>query len=115
MNLYTNAARRIRQTFDYDAAYDAARDKIADALFAGQSVKCGTSTADLADAAEHAYTRTDADRMFAELVTGLITPEQFKAWVLRQVYDYADNMAVDLANDMLSSEIDNAEYMQGDR
>lgn len=115
MNLYTNIAIRTAARFDYEGAYDRARTEISDALLAGQSIKCGSITADLSDAAEHAFTRLDADQKFAELVTGLITPEQFKAWALCQLHSYADRMATDRAQDMLECSIDAAEYAMGDR
>lgn len=115
MNLHTNTARAVRAGFDYDAAYDAAVEKITAGLLDGQSVKCGPFTASLADCAEYAYTRAETDAKFAELVTGKISAEQFKTWALLKLNGYACDMAVYLADDMLSCEIDYAEYMEGDR
>lgn len=112
MNL---AIKARRLTDAYELAFDRAATEISDALLAGESIKCGKHTASLKDCAEYVYTRPEADEKLAELLTGKITADQYKAWALLKLNDYASDMAVDKADEAVADEIDEAEYAQEDR
>ncbi|HET8729758.1 MAG TPA: hypothetical protein VFM34_01435 [Moraxellaceae bacterium] len=109
MNLHTNLAIRTAARFDYEGAYDRAATEIAEAIAAGQPIKCANYTLDHEDFGEFVATRPEFDCMVSDLAASKISAIDFSRWIARQVDSFADHYAPERAQHMLEDCIDAAE------